>query len=184
MNDSELLSIIKDCLNGGKESFSQIIKLYQKQIYVMCFHSLGIPQDAEDAATEIFIKIFKSLCSFDSNYKFSTWAYKIAANHLNDLLRKRQREKKYFLSEFAKRMKSTERSTPEMEFMRKMERNSLKRALTSISLQHKNALMLKYYFNLSYQEIGEIMDIPVNTVGSLLFRGKIELRAKLEDMGG
>lgn len=183
MDEAEIISIIKDCLNGRKETFSQIINLFQKRIFIICFHFLGTHQDAEDATTEIFIKIFDSLSSFNMNYKFSTWIFKVAVNHLNDILRKKKREKKYLISEFSNRKKQTEWITPESVFLKKNEENKLKKAIKSISIQYQNALMLKYYHELSYQQISEIMDIPVNTVGSLLFRGKNELKNKLKALG-
>lgn len=182
MNKVEISSIIKECLNGKKESFTQIINLFQDQIFNICFQFLRTHQDAEDATTEIFIKTFNSLNSFNTNYKFTTWIFKIAFNHLNDILRKKKREKKYLVSEFSNTMKHAEPVTPENVFFKKLEGNKLMKALKSIPIKYQSALMLKYYFELSYQEISEVMDIPKNTVASLLFRGKNELRDKMNEI--
>jgi len=182
MNKAEIVSIINEFLNGNKEFFSQIIHNFQKQVFDLCVHFLSTPQEAEDATTEIFIKVYKSLNSFNSNYKFSSWIYKIAINHVNDILRKKKREKKYLLSEFFNTMKQTEPKTPDSVFLKKIETKKLKQALRSISINYQTTLMLKYYYEFSYQQISEIMDIPVNTIGSLIFRGKRELREKLKEM--
>ncbi|MFQ6082420.1 MAG: RNA polymerase sigma factor [Candidatus Aminicenantia bacterium] len=183
MNEAEIISIIKECLNGKKECFGQIISHFQKQIFNLCLHLLGTPQDAEDATMEIFIKVYNSLPSFKTSYKFSTWIFKIAVNHLNDILRKRKREEKYLFTEFSNRKNRAELRSPENVFFRKSEERELKKALKSIPIKYQTALMLKYYYELSYQQISEIMDIPTNTVGSLIFRGKNELREKLKEMG-
>lgn len=100
MDDSDIIPVIKQCLNGHKESFNQIVLRYQKKIYKLCLHFTGSPQEAEDAAMEIFFKIFKSLNTFDINQKFSTWIFQIAINHLRDLSQKKKRERESFLFSF------------------------------------------------------------------------------------
>ena len=180
MNEADILKTIESSLNGNRESFASIVRDFQKPLYHFCFHFLGNMQDAEDASVDIFLKAYRALGSFDSRYRFSSWFYKIAYNHLVEVTRRRKRENRYFGSIMGQRTELTEKQTPDSIFFKLEEREEVKNVLQSISLNHKTALMLRYYHQLSYREIGHIMKIPKNTVASLLMRGKRELRKKLD----
>jgi len=183
MKEKKILSIIKECLNGNKEAFSQIIRDFQKQIFSLCLQFLNSPQDAEDATMDIFLKIYNSLNSYNPDYKFKNWIFRIAINHITDILRKRRREKIIF-SEFPEEIRHNEPKTPEFIFFKKLEINRVKEAIKQIPQRYKTVLMLKYYHDFSYEQIAEILNIPRNTVASLIFRGKQELRKKLVITGG
>ena len=183
MKEIEIISVIKECLNGNKESFSKIIRHYQKPIFKLCLHFLNSLQDAEDATMDIFLKIYSSLNSYNPDYKFKTWIFRIAINHITDILRKRKREKIAF-SEFPEKIAHNEPKTPEFIFFKKLEISKVKKAIKQIPLKYKTILMLKYYHDFSYEQVGKILNIPRNTVASLLFRGKQELRKKLQVMEG
>ena len=183
MNEGKLIFIIKECLNGNKEAFSKIVHHYQKRVFSLCLQFLNSPQDAEDATMDIFLKVYNSLNSYNSNYKFTNWVFRIAINHITDILRKRRREKIVF-SEFSKEIRCNELKTPEFIFFKKLEITRVRKAIKQIPLRYKTVLMLKYYHNFSYEQIAEILNIPRNTVASLIFRGKQELRKKLIIIGG
>jgi len=178
MNDKEIEFCICECLDGKRESFSRIIDFFQKSIYNFCYNILHTSQDAEDAVLEIFLKVYKSLPAFKIQYKFSTWLYKIAFNHLIEIIRKKKREKKYLESEFASRENTIESKTPPVVFFEKLEKKRITEMIHSLPIEYKTALILRYFHELSYQQISEIMEMPRNTVGSLIWRGKKELREK------
>lgn len=179
MNETDILKAIQSSLNGNSESFALIVRDFQEPLHHFCFHFLGNIQDTEDASIEIFLKAYRALGSYDSRYRFSSWFYKIAYNHLVEVTRRRKRENRYSASVMAQRSDLAERQTPASVFFEREEREEVKNVLQSISLNHKTALMLRYYHQLSYCEIGHIMKIPKNTVASLIKRGKKELRKKL-----
>jgi|Deesub1362B_J571_1020462.scaffolds.fasta_scaffold00100_22 RNA polymerase sigma-70 factor (ECF subfamily) len=179
MKEDELIPMIRECLNGNKEAFTKIVRHFQKQVFILCLQFLNSPQDAEDATMDIFLKIYSSLNSYNPDYKFTNWVFKIAINHLIDILRKRKREKIFF-SEFLEKMKHNELVTPEFIFFKKLEINRIRNAMKQIPLKYKIVLMLKYYHDFSYEQIAEILNIPRNTVASLIFRGKQELRKRIK----
>lgn len=172
--------LVNECLAGKRESYSSIIRSFQDKIFDLCFHFLGTPQDAEDAATEVFIKAYRKLKGYNPQYAFSTWLFKIAVNHCIGLLRRQKREKEYLESEHSNPAKVIEANSPEMIFLKDNQQTALESAVNSLPVKYRTALMLKYQQDLSYQQISEIMEIPVNTVGSLILRGKKELREVLK----
>jgi RNA polymerase sigma-70 factor (ECF subfamily) len=180
-NSEEIKVLVSRCLGGNRESFGTIVRRFQQQIYDLCFHYLGTMQDAEDATADVFIKAYRSLTSFNPQYAFSTWLYKIAVNHSIGILRRQKREREYLKDEGANPLTVKSARPPEAVFFENDQKAAFFNALVSLPDKYRTALMLKYQQDLSYKEIGEIMDMPVNTVGSLILRGKKELRDILED---
>jgi len=180
MKNSQIVVLVKECLNGNKDSYSLIIRHFQQNIYNLCFHFLGTPQDAEDAAIEVFTKAYRALKDFNPQYAFSTWLFRIAVNHSIGILRRQKREREYLMAEAANPFSMTEWKSPDTVFFNNSQQKALESVLSSLPVKYRTALMLKYQQDLSYQEISEIMEIPVNTVGSLILRGKKELREALK----
>lgn len=179
MDETEIKVKIKSCLNGNKESFTSVVRGYQRSLHHFCWHFLGNSQDAEDATVDIFLKVYRGLNSYNNRYRFSSWFYKIAFNHLVEVSRRKNREKKFFGFEMVHRSELTETETPDSIFFRNENREKVKNVLQSISLNQRTALMLRYYYQLSYRDIAHIMGVPKNTVAGLIFRGKNELRERL-----
>ena len=183
MNETEIIAVISECKQGNKEAFTKIIHHFQNKVFHICFHFTGTSQDAEDAAADVFIKTYHSLPSFNPRYKFSTWLFKITVNHCIGLSRKKKHEKNYLLSQFPdRRAQESDEKTPCALFFKELEQERVREALRSIPVKYQAALMLKYYRDLSYREISEILSVPQNTAASLILRGKKELRKKLRDL--
>jgi RNA polymerase sigma-70 factor (ECF subfamily) len=180
MHNKDILKLIGQCLDNNKESFAPVVRHFQEKIYRLCFQYLGTLQDAEDAAAEVFIKAFRSLSSYDFKYAFSTWLYRIAVNHSVSLLRRRKLERDYLTSEESGPLTTgNPPEAPETVFFEDTRRTEFHRALETLPVNNRTALVLKYQQDLSYKEIAGIMELPVNTVGSLILRGKKELREKV-----
>jgi RNA polymerase sigma-70 factor, ECF subfamily len=172
----EIKLLVGRCLEGDKESYGEIVRFYQQKIYDLCYHYLGTRQDAEDAAAEVFIKGYRSLSSFDPQYAFATWLYKIAVNHAIGILRKQKRERQYLSTQNSNPLWVIEAEAPESVFFNRSQDEMFQKALEMLPVKYRTTLMLKYHHDLSYKEIGNIMELPVNTVGSLVLRAKQELR--------
>jgi RNA polymerase sigma-70 factor (ECF subfamily) len=180
MNNSQIVLLVKDCLKGNKESYSLIIRHFQQKVYNLCFHFLGTCQDAEDAAVEVFIKAYRALADFNPQYAFSTWISRIAINHSISVLRRQKIERDYLMAEAANPTGLTDGKSPDTIFFDNSRQMALENVLPSLPVKYRTVLLLKYQQDLSYKEISEIMDIPVNTVGSLILRAKQELREALK----
>lgn len=177
MEKKELKRIINDCLRGRKESFGRIVETFQRKIFNFCLYFLGSYEDAEDATMEIFLRIYKNLSSFHVNLEFSSWVFTIARNYLRDIARKKKLERDYFNSQQGKEI---DYKNPEEIVMEEDERRSIHKALMNLPENYRAVLIFKYYMDLSYDEIAKIVRIPRNTVASMIFRGKEELRKILK----
>jgi RNA polymerase sigma factor (sigma-70 family) len=180
MTNNEIVLLVNECLAGKRESYSPIIRCFQGKIFALCFHFMGTSPDAEDAAMEVFIKAYRKLKGYNPQYAFSTWLFKIAVNHCIGLLRRQKREKEYLDTQRSNPARTIEANSPEVIFFKDTRQTALENAVNSLPVKYRTALILKYQQDLSYRQISEIMEIPVNTVGSLILRGKKELREVLK----
>ncbi len=183
-SQDDILAALDACQAGETDAFARIIRLFQGRVYGLCLRFTGHPQDAEDAAAEVFIKTFHALASFDRKYKFSTWLYKIAVNHCIQTLRKKKREQNLVLgsdSHFNDHRQAADMNTPAILFFKEIDRETVRGILQTLPPKYRAALLLKYYEDLSYDEISDILEVPKNTVASFILRGKKILRKKLEE---
>ena len=99
-NESEWLD---GAIEGDDDAFAQLVELYQKPVYNLCYRMLGTPGDAEDAAQEAFLRAYKNLRRYDRNRSFATWLLSIASHYCIDQLRKRHAYRQIFKKAFDRR---------------------------------------------------------------------------------
>jgi len=179
MKDSEIKQSVRQCLQGNTDAFGPVVRRYRQSIHSLCRHYLGTPQDAEDAAADVFIKAYRRLAAYDPGYAFSTWLYRIAVNHCIALLRRRKLETAHLAGEAEKPGAGMDYRAPEAMFFEDVTQELYRQALAKLPDHYRTALLLKYQQDLSYKEISGIMEVPVNTVGSLILRGKTILKETL-----
>jgi RNA polymerase sigma-70 factor, ECF subfamily len=176
-------AIIQQILSGRVEAYEEIVRGYQQKVLGLCLSFLKNSTEAEDAAQEIFIKAYQSLPSFRGLSLFSTWLYRIAANHCKDLLRKRSREKTESLEALMDRMgDSVERmlqSPPEGPRAGAEYSELIEGILCRLSPQDRTILTLREAEGLSYQEISETLQCSVEAVRSRLRRARQTLEERL-----
>lgn len=153
---------------------------YQVKVLGLCTSLLGHATQAEDAAQEIFIKAYRSLSSFRKDSTFSTWLYRIAANHCKDLLRKRLREKSESLEALTESDEVSGRSwEPSFDPRPAVETSRLVEALlASLSPDERLILTLREVQGLNYREISETLQCSVEAVKSRLRRAREALEKK------
>ena len=152
-------------------------------VYYVCYRMLNNAQDAEDAAQDVFIKGFYSICKFRSDAKLSTWLYRITINTCLN----RERRKKIinwlsldilFNSEEVSAC-SDNNERPDLEFEKRETEKLVQHAIHSLSLKQRTAIILYHYEGLSYKQIAEVMNKSLPAVESLLHHGKDNLARKL-----
>ncbi len=134
---------------------------------------IGDRDDVEDVVQEVFIKVYKGLASYRAEAKLSTWIYRIARNEaLNAVSRKR------IIGESIDEawIEAPAGSRPDAQFERKAERSELENHLASLDETQRTVLELRYLGERSYEEIAEILGLPIGTVKSHIHRAKIELK--------
>ena len=179
-----IIQAVRECVSGNSLAFESIVRTFQHGIYRLCLDFFKNPEDAEDATVEVFIKALKAIKTYDEKFKFSTWIFKIAINHSLEVLRRKKREREYLEGECREADRLVDYSSPVSEADHQARVKLLKKGLKLLPLKYRTALYLKYQQDFSYRQIGEIMGIPSNTVGSLLLRGRRELRVKFQQLEG
>jgi RNA polymerase sigma-70 factor (ECF subfamily) len=160
--------------------FSDIYQEHHRKVFNLCAYLLNSRTAAEDASHEVFLRAHRKIETYDPAFSFSNWILKIASNYCVDVLRRRQTEKRLFgvdIAEFPDH--SSNQPSPLGEVLSSERSRSIRRALGSLPGKFRIPLVLAYYNEFSYDEIAAILDIPRNTVATLLFRGKQQLREKL-----
>lgn len=174
---------------GGDESaFEEIVKAYQDRIYNLCRVSLGNPRDAEDAAQDVFIKVYQNLKKFDPAPSFSSWIYRIAVNTCIDYKRRPAAWRQLLgIFDEGREFPLDARSnlpSPEEMYESKKTGEAIRRGLSLISPKLRTVIVLKEIEGLSYEEIAGVLGISIGTVKSRIFRAREELRRFLSEKNG
>ncbi len=173
--------LLERAIQGDVESFEQLIKNYNRYAYNIAYRMMGNEEDAKDMSQEALIKAYKSIKKFKMESSFSTWLYRIVINTCKDELRKRK-EATYSLDEtFGEdnRLKHEirdDKSDPILIYEKIELKANIENALNRLSDDGKSVVVLKDILGYSYDEIGEILQIPIGTVRSRLNRSRLALK--------
>ena len=170
---------VEDALNGDQTAYTSLLETYRENIYFMMLKMVRNQDDAEDLTIEAFGKAFNKLPSYAPRYAFSTWLFKIAVNNCIDHIRKKRL---HFLSidqplepngdkDFTGTIRTHARN-PEEEVIRNQKLQMVKRSIGDLSHKYRLMIELRYYEELSYEEIANELQIPLGTVKAQLFRAK------------
>ncbi|MCS7016642.1 MAG: sigma-70 family RNA polymerase sigma factor [Gemmatales bacterium] len=179
-------TLIARCLQGRVEAFGELVRRYQDRLYNAVYRFLGNAEDARDVVQEAFLSAFRSLRRFRGGSQFFTWLYRIAINHAVDC--KRRSKPVRALSEADQDHPKPEPAdpsvfaNPDWQLQRLEEDERLQQALSQLSSEYRMVLILRDIDELSYEQIADILDIPLGTVRSRLHRARLELRRLLEQM--
>ena len=185
MNDALLVEKFQQ---GEKSFFADLVNMYQDKVMASCMRMLGNREDAEDAAQEIFIKVYDALMRFDPRAKFSTWLYRITMNHCLNVLRGRRIRKVFSIhkkenieiNEIMMAKKQVDQTNqPDVHLEDKEREKLIWQAIDSLPQNQKVAVVLSKFGGLSYKEVAEVMENSVSAVESLLFRAKDKLYKNL-----
>ncbi len=169
-SDFELVS---KALQGNQKAFRKIIEGHRSVVFAVVRAILGDRDDVEDVVQNVFIKIYRGLHGFRGRSKLSTWIYQIARNEALNAVAKRKPD---FEPLEGFELAGPEASGPEAQYREQQLRERLGAALSFLDEAQRMAVELRYLGELSYNEIADMMDIPVGTVKTHIHRGKIELK--------
>ncbi len=170
--DEQLVTLIRQ---GDKELFGVLIDRYEAKITRYVKRFIQNEEDVADIIQNVFIKVFINLQSFDVDRLFNSWIYRIAHNETVTYLKKKGSEKVSFLDFDTVFPHPFAKETADKPTLDKELQNILSSSLSLIPLKYKEVLVLYFYEELSYQEIADILHIPIATVGVRLRRGKEQL---------
>lgn len=171
--------LITRAKKGDMEAFELLIRKYQQSIYHLCRRMTGAHQSADDLSQETFIKVYFSLSKFKDGMNFYTWIRKIAVNNSLNYLKIKTREES--LDERESRIPGNSSLTGQELPQDRVQRNHLeqkfKKALKALPADQKIIFCLRFYEDLSYKEISQLMDLANGTVMSRLSRTRKKLKA-------
>lgn len=182
------LKIIESCLLGNTKMFSQLIDKYKNMVYNLAYRmSNNNSQEAEDISQEAFLRAYQSLVRFNPSYKFSTWLYQITLNIIRDKFKKKQLDPvsldapaKIADAEFYPQLVDLA-TNPEQIITRREDSQRILQALHSLPLKYREVIVLRYLQDLSYTEIGNILELSPGTVKVRLHRAREQLKKMLSD---
>ncbi len=184
MTKTEEKAIIERVLSGETDAFEALVLEYQTVVYNLALRMTANPADAEDCAQEAFVKAYRSLASFRGDASFSSWLYRLTTNTCLDLLRSRKRRGEVSLTDDSDETDAEldipdETDTPETAAVRKETRETVRGALAKLPPDFRGVLLLRELGGLSYEEIGQQMNLEAGTVKSRIFRARKKLAAIL-----
>jgi RNA polymerase sigma-70 factor, ECF subfamily len=177
---------------GRESAFKELLVRYERPVFSLVYRMVRDRNLAEDLAQEAFIKAFNGIGSYNPSYKFSSWIFKIANNLTIDHLRKRKLDTVSIhgsphasSSEEEDRTRLTleaQGETPE-EFVENRELGSrIETAMGTLRPEYRTAILLRHVEGHSYEEVAEIMEVPLGTVKTYIHRGRSELRELLAEV--
>lgn len=167
-------TIVTRVLAGDTEAFAELINRYRVAVYNLCARMLGDPTEAEDASQEVFVRAYTQLHSYQPGRRFSTWILSIASHYCIDLLRRRKPVVDLDAIAF---WKQSDQPEPEERAMTGETRDEVRDLLNKLPEKYRGVTILRYWQDLSYDEIAHATDLSVATVKTRLFRAR-ELLAK------
>lgn len=179
--------VILAAVKGGDlERFYEIEERYHKRILFYLWHLVGSREEAEDILQDVLMKTYKSIGQFDNRKRFSSWIYRIAHNEAINHLKKRNRSRSISWEDIVnvkdQLSVSDQQDSPQEHWIRKERRSEVRMALKELPPKYREVLLLRYYFERSYEEIAEIINKSKNTVGTLISRAKGKLIKVLSKM--
>jgi len=168
--------IIKQCLDGKQEAFSEIVTRYRKLIYSIVYNILRDKQEVNDVAQEVFIRLYKNLDKYNPEYKFSTWAVRITTNLCLDILRKKKAE---VLPVEEIGTLNGDFDTPEDRFLDKERNRIVMKAVDELPDKYRIPIILFHQKGLSYEEMCRVLNEPMSIIKNRLYRARLMLREKL-----
>ena len=180
--------LVQKAAAGDAAAVETLVERYQQQVYNLALHMVNNDADAQDLAQEAFVRAWRSLGSFHYTSQFSTWLYRLTSNICIDFLRAQKRRKVVSLT----MLRDDEDSQwdlpdndplPEQQMIAAEEREALSRAFAALDPEFRQVLTLRIVNGCSYQQIGEILDLPEGTVKSRLSRAREQLRKKMNISG-
>lgn len=172
--DQELYQIIEQAKKGDKKSFERLISVYKGKVFRHAYAMLGDRMEAEDVSQEAFIKAYVALSKLQSAYAFSSWLVQIVSHICHNRLSKREKEKIAIgknLKDFLQRSTNSNRAMEQKQLQMNIEE-----AMQKLSSEQREAIVLRDIQGFSYDEMANLLKIPVGTVKSRIHAARLAMR--------
>lgn len=163
---------------GNQKAYADLMHRYKDSIYFMVLKMVNNKEDANDLTVETFAKAFEKLDKYQPEYAFSTWLFRVATNNCIDFIRKKKLNTLSIhgmLDEDGEEKPLQIKSdglNPEETSIKKQQTEELKLLIENLPIRYRNLITLRYFDELSYEEIAQQLDLPLGTVKAQLFRAR------------
>ncbi len=188
-SDQELVRL---CLRSDERAARELVERFERPVFSLIYRMVRDRELAEDLAQETFVRTFNNLGRYDRSYKFSSWLFKIAYNLTVDHLRRKQVRTISMHGSpdavTAERQEATsltlesEEESPEEVLASRQLAGYMERAIARLRPEYRTAILLRHVEGRAYEDISDIMGVPLGTVKTYIFRARRELRDLLEDV--
>jgi RNA polymerase sigma-70 factor (ECF subfamily) len=184
LEDKKLIEL---ALNGDETGFRSLLEKYRNLVFSIMLKMVRNKQEAEDLTQEAFMKAFASLSSFNDEFAFSTWLMKIASNNCIDFLRKKKlktysiHEPIQYKDEKIEIEIPDQDPTPERTLIQSERSRMIEQTINELPERYRYVIILRHKEEKSYEEIAEIMNLPLGTVKAQIFRAREILNKRLKE---
>ena len=186
MNATEVAEAVERARRGEREGFAELYEVFGRRVLGLCRHLLGSLEAAEDARSDVFLRLPRAIGRYDPALPFERWLLSVTSYHCLDLLRRRRLESRLFASEwqetYSVSVGSESGPSPLAALLTDEGRERVRDALPRLPERYRVSLVLRYYGELGYDEIASQLGVTRNHVAILIFRGKQALRRLLADL--
>ncbi|MBR9832496.1 sigma-70 family RNA polymerase sigma factor [bacterium] len=180
--------LIEQALAGSQAAYGELMSNYEDSIYFLILKMVRDKEEAEDLKIEIFGKAFLKLEQYTTQFAFSTWLFRIASNHCIDFIRKK-RMKTFSIDQQDQESENgtwsldirSENKDPEEAFIHQQKIKLMREEVTKLKEPYQELVTLRYFEELSYDEIADQLSLPLGTVKAQLFRARAMLSDMLEN---
>jgi RNA polymerase sigma-70 factor (ECF subfamily) len=172
--------LIRETLRGDADAFDTLVRRHQQRLFHALTHMAGCAEEAEDVLQETFLQAYLKLDTFRGGSRFYTWLYRIA---INQFVSRRRRERPTLSLDRGPDVEGVDPADPgerpEGRMLREERAGQVHQALSGLSDEHRSVLVLREIDGFCYEEISEMLNLPVGTVRSRLHRARSQLRDAL-----
>ncbi len=178
---------VSNAVKGDSDAYKQLVKKYREPLHFHVKKMVREKEQVEDLVQEVFIKAFDNLASYNSNYAFSTWIYRIATNHTIDYLRKRKLQTLSINEPVQTKDGEMNVQIPDQNYetdrniIRKQRKKIIQNEIENLPEKYKDVIRMRHMEEMSYQEISDQLDLPLGTVKAHIFRARELLYKALKD---
>ena len=184
--------LITDLREGSEQAFASLLASYERPIYNFVYRLIEDPDDAPDVTQEVFLKVFRNIREFRGECSLKTWLYRITVNEASNRRRwfSRHRRREMSLDDHAEgapaaaELLADPQENQYEQLLRQERRRALETALAGLQESFRVAVVLRDIEGLGYEEIAEVLRVPVGTVKSRILRGRETLKQRMAALGG
>jgi RNA polymerase sigma-70 factor (ECF subfamily) len=177
MSESTDQSLVERTLDGDEHAFERLVERYEKTLFHVALRMVGDFEEARDITQTTFVRAYEKLDGFDPRFKFFSWIFKILVNESRNILRKKRKH------EPLREDLVSPRKAPDEVAHERLRGEMVQRAILDLSVEHRQVILLRHFGELSYREMGWVLDVPEKTVKSRLFTARRRLCDILTELG-